>query len=81
MSPDGVNAAVEIVARSREHQVESVYATAIVVLLVPQRATGCNRVVFYNPWHDIHSAYSPKCVSVRCPRRSEHAGESPGTAR
>ena len=69
-------AAIKIVARSREHQVKRVYATAIVVLLVPQCAAGCNRVVFYNSWYDIHSRRIISEVrSVRCPRRSEHSGE------
>ena len=75
-------AAIEIVARSREHDVKRVYATAIVVLLVPQSASGCHRVVFYNPRHDVHSG---RIISeVRCPLPAPQRAcgrEAPGTAR
>ena len=71
-------AAIKIVARPREHHVKRVYATAIVVLLVPQSPSRCHRVVFYNPRHNVHSGRIISEVRpVRCPRGMEHAGEKP----
>ena len=67
-------AAIKIVARPREHHVKRVYATAIVVLLVPQCAAGCDRVVLNDSRHDVHSRRIVTKVSrVRCACRGEHA--------
>jgi hypothetical protein len=71
-------AAIKIVARPREHHVKRVYATAIVVLLVPQCAAGCDRVILNDSRHDIHSRRKISEVRpVRCPRGMKHAGEKP----
>ena len=67
-------AAIKIVARPREHHVKRVYATAIVVLLVPQCAAGCDRVVLNDSRHDVHSGRKiSEARRIRCPRRGEHA--------
>ena len=67
-------AAIKIVARPREHHVKRVYATAIVVLLVPQSPSRCHRVVFYNPRHNVHSGRKiTEMCYIRCACRGEHA--------